>query len=68
MWKHGKLPDNQAKIVGTGGQKHVYFGSIKYPQTYLFLIIEQNKHKQLMDLCSNIQKFSIMHTLFLQRI
>ena len=39
------MPKNQAKGEGNEGQNHTNFGSIKYPQTYLLLVLEQNKHK-----------------------
>ena len=37
------MPKNQAKGEGYEGQNHTNFGSIKYPQTYLLLVLEQNK-------------------------
>ena len=39
------MPKNQAKWKGNGDQNHTNFGSIKYPQTYLLLVLEQNNHK-----------------------
>ena len=44
--KHGEMPENQAKRVEKDGQNHTNFGLIKYPQTYLLLVLEQNNHKQ----------------------
>ena len=40
------MPKHQAKRVGNEGQNHTNFGLIKYPQTYLLLVLEQNNHKQ----------------------
>ena len=40
------MPENQAKRIGNEGQNHTNFGLIKYPQTYLLLVLEQNNHKQ----------------------
>ena len=39
------MPENQAKREGSEVQNHPNFGSIKYPQTYLLLVLEQNNHK-----------------------
>ena len=40
------MPENQAKRIGNEGQNHTNFGLIKYPQTNLLLVLEQNNHKQ----------------------
>ena len=39
------MPENQAKRERSEGQNHTNFGSIKYPQTYLLLVLEQNNQK-----------------------
>jgi hypothetical protein len=49
------MPKNQAKGEGNEGQNHTNFGSIKYPQTYLLLVLEQNKHKHTMDMYLKIK-------------
>ena len=40
---YGETPENQGKRKWSEGQNHNNFGSIKYPQTYLLLVLEQNK-------------------------
>ena len=49
------MPKNQAKGEENRGQNHTNFGSIKYPQTYLLLVLEQNKYKHAMDMCIKIK-------------
>ena len=49
------MPKNRTKGEGDGDQNHTNFGSIKYPQTYLLLVLEQNKHKHTMDMYLKIK-------------
>ena len=52
--------ENQVKGEGNEGQNHTNFGSIKYPQTYLLLVLEQNNHKSTPKTCiKTFQRFSI---------